>query len=109
MSELTVCIKDIAYCAQEGSTGSSRSQWLHTQYASSWRASGEQGTWGATACQPSVCSTVPSAAASAMSSRSSWFTTRGTAVCGSLGVKPYTSQGANAEPGLPTVSVRRWS
>ena len=28
-------------------------------------------TWGATACQPSVCSTVPSAAANAMSSRSS--------------------------------------
>ena len=36
-------------------------------------------TCGATACQPSVCSTVPRAAASAMSSRSSRLTTKGTA------------------------------
>ena len=42
---------------------------------------GKKQTCGATACQPSVCSTVPRAAASAISSLSSWLTTRGIAAC----------------------------
>ena len=48
-------------------------------------------TCGATACQPSVCSTVPRAAASAISSRSSWLTTRGTAAYKVSQVRPLQS------------------